>query len=114
MSERMESVKESLRVFSDFLKTYGFVFLPSITLILGGLATFVRPDLLTPVIATFFVTLGGSLAYITWKLVLLKERAQGIMEKFDGKILVHGVRMQGMEETEIIDPNDDPGSQMMH
>lgn len=112
ISGKAEAIKESLLLSKDFLKAYGFVFLPSVTLILGGLVVFVRPDLWVPVMATFFVALGGTLGCVTWKLILLRERAQEIMEKFDGKILIHGgVRLQ---DEQGIDPNDDPNSQILH
>lgn len=115
MKDTLSVIKEHLLVITDFVKAYGFVFLPSVTLVLGGLAVFARPDLLIPVLATFFVTLGGAAVCFTWKMILLRERVQEIVSKFDGRIFIHGVQMQGGEEgVDPMDPNDDPSSQILH
>lgn len=103
-----------LRWSFDFVRSYGLFFLPSVTLLLGGIAVFVKPQLFIPVLSLFLITLGVVAAVCTWKALVIRERVQDIIQKFDGRITVHGVKLQSLEDLGIDVPPTNPKDQIIH
>lgn len=90
------------------------LFTPGVILVLGGISVLFFPSLLIPSIGLFLVSLGVSLSIVVYRVLNLVERTKEIISKFDGKVMVQGVRLPSQEEaiTELFgltprNPKDD-------
>ena len=94
------------------LRAYGIYFIPSTIMIFGAISLIYSPHLVVPIFALFFMSIGVVSAVVVWKLLVYKEKLHTLINRFDGRIMVHGVKLDELTEDQVLVP--DPKDQIIH
>jgi hypothetical protein len=83
------------------------LFGPGLFVILLGMMVLLVPKLFIFLIATFFVVVGAFLCFLAWKVIQLKKKWENIRREFQGKFVVqgvqlHGIQVEGLEKPEVV------------
>lgn len=79
------------------------LFAPGMFVIFLGLAVLLAPRLFIALIASFFVLIGCLLCFVAWRVVQLKRKWENLRKEFQGKVIIQGVQLQGMQGLEVSD-----------
>ena len=85
-----------------------FVFFgPGLFFLLMGVVTFLAPQLILVMLAGFFIFLGVFFSLVAWKFISLKKRVEETAKQFQGRVFIHGMRVEDAYEMEEDEDDDD-------
>jgi hypothetical protein len=62
---------------------------PAFFFVIIGLMLLIAPRLLATVLACLFIFFGISLALLTWRVMVLKNRLAGFLRGMEGRVIIH-------------------------
>lgn len=85
-----------------------FVFFgPGLFFLFMGVVTLLAPHLILAMLAGFFVFLGVFFSLVAWKFISLKKRVEETAKRFQGRVFIHGLRVEDGFEMEEEDPEEE-------